>query len=455
MKDRQNFDIPSKVRSPDNRGVGLGKNLKSLKGALALFFCTTLYAETNVTPIRSIQLVGLSKTHPQVVKRELLLKEGDVSDPELWKQSIERLHNLQIFSKIRFVSAESFYEGRLLADITLEFEERWTTIPFFSVRSGGGVTSYQAGIFDVNTFGRGLEVGGLYENLTGTHSGAVWFRNPRTFDQRLKTGFDLQILTRNRDLYNEEGTRQGAYTLRAYRIYVPIEKEITPNLMFGVSLDNRWDRTSEDKITTGSQNLNLQNGFSVAHAKRRRLVGISSRLGRLNTEVFLVEGQIFETQFRQGIRVMGAEDKDHYLLTRFKKFWRWNRLNFGVHTSFFHTTSHDLQMQSYLGGFDAIRGYVDGILRARNTLQGNVEFRVPSFEKPWWVLQHVFFADAGRGGDHFFTPFSGDEKTFVSVGTGMRLISPKIYSFNGRLDIAYTLTEPGGWGVAFGTQQFF
>jgi hypothetical protein len=70
-------------------------------------------------------------------------------------------------------------------------------------------------------------------------------------------------------------------------------------------------------------------------------------------------------------------------------------------------------------------------------------------------LQHIFFFDVVQP-EKSLSSFAFDsEQLFPSTGIGFRLISPKIYRFNGRLDIAFPWRAGNATYISFGSQQFF
>lgn len=82
----------------------------------------------------------------------------------------------------------------------------------------------------------------------------------------------------------------------------------------------------------------------------------------------------------------------------------------------------------------------------------NAEYRVAPIANRWFVLQGVGFVDAG-GTDTRTISF--DEVDALSVGGGVRLISPKIYGLIMRADYAVPLVGGATGGLSFGGGQFF
>ncbi len=405
--------------------------------------------------VETIEIEGLSRTREIVVRRELLFHEGAIVSLETIRESIARIKNLEIFRIVEF----HFFKREPGPDQTalvIKVEERWTTIPYFSIRGGGGTTAYQAGLFDVNVAGRLNEAGAQYENLNGTHGGWVWYRNPRLADQHTRLGVDLAAQVRNRDLYRTSGQREGAFTIFRKRTHVFVDHELHRSWTVGGGADLTWDQVNESKIAPSYRDTNTSNGYRFSSRSKARLFELFTEFGHVDTDIYLYRGFEVRLTLQKSFEFLGSSHEFYRTLLVGRWYIRLPlRANIALQMRTGQTSAPEVQDLFYLGGFDTVRGYPDGILRTKGFLQANAEFRIPSLRTPWLVLQHVAFVDLARGSPFLRENTQGDRQDFGSVGAGFRLISPKIYSFNGRLDFAYGLGPAGGWGIAFGSQQFF
>jgi outer membrane protein assembly factor BamA len=394
--------------------------------------------------IQSIEVTGLTRTKKFVVLRELQFGPGDPLSGDSFKEGLQRLRNLQIFSQVE----GEIQKGEKGMDVTLRMAERWTTLPILRAVSGGGTTSTIIGLYDINAFGRYIELGGQYENLNGRHSGVVWFRNPRFFGQFLRVGGDFWLLTRNRNLFNNNGKENGAFTLDRERIHLFADQEFHRYFTFGAGIDLQSDEVSDSALESSSIALNAANQFRFGTTQRNNLLQLYSRLGRLNYDLYKVRGFESFVEYDQSLTGLGSDETFSRLQVTNSAFWYLPRnANLGLLLRVGATDTDSIQNLYYLGGLDVIRGYADGQFRAKNFWQANVEYRIPSVERKWIVLQHVLFSD------FVAAPIGQDVST--SIGTGIRLISPKVYRLNFRIDIAYGFDLNQGIGVSFGTQQFF
>jgi len=401
--------------------------------------------------VEKIIIKGLKRTKEHVVRRELLFTENDALTPQLLLASVQRLKNLRLFSKVLpFLKLKDQNQ----VELTIELQEKWTTIPFFNF-SGGGDTFYAyAGVYDINTFGTFFETGARYDNWNGKNGGVVWFRNPRTFEQRILTGADLWSTTRPRILYTRDGEKQGEYILNQKKFNFLLSREfkewLNLGLTFGFSQDEIIDTvlTNEIDPTTLAlvNNTNRSNELSVT---------FSLKLGKLNYDNYLVSGK----QSIFNVKYAGSEtgsEKD-LLNVEWKNtvFWRLpHKSNIGFRFLAGATDTSNIQNYHYIGGFENVRGYFDGQFRSKAYWQLNTEYRIPSYQSDWVVLQHIFFIDAANAANQL-DDLTRLEDTIYSAGTGVRLISPKVYSFNARLDIALLTSQKASSFISFGAQQFF
>lgn len=98
-------------------------------------------------------------TQEEVVRRELLLKEGSSFDDFLLKESERNLRTLGFLREVRIVPREN--AG--VVDLDVLVRDTWTIIPQFSFTSGTGNQKLAAGIAESNLLGLGKRVEVLYE----------------------------------------------------------------------------------------------------------------------------------------------------------------------------------------------------------------------------------------------------------------------------------------------------
>ncbi len=116
-----------------------------------------IFDESNIGQLyRSINSLKI-RTKEEVVRRELLLKEGDDFDEFLLRES-ER--NLRALPFLRRVSIVPTYSGDFV-DLLVSVQDTWTFYPFLTFNNGGGSDNKSAGIGEQNLLGYGKRVEAL------------------------------------------------------------------------------------------------------------------------------------------------------------------------------------------------------------------------------------------------------------------------------------------------------
>ncbi|MDH5693628.1 MAG: BamA/TamA family outer membrane protein, partial [Gammaproteobacteria bacterium] len=397
-----------------------------------------------------ITLVGLQRTKPKVVLREITFSEGDWIPADAIKESVQNLKNLELFSEVR-----PYLELQADKSVHIRFElaEKWTTIPYLSYAEGGGTVHIRGGAYDINVFGKYIELGAEYESLNGTGSGFLWYRNPRLFNQRLNLLVVAGTHARPRKIY-KEGVEQYRFGQEQEEGYFILKKEFSRDFTLGLSYRISSDMFSDlkpDKEEAGrfSEQLNYNERYEA------QSYTFIAAYGKLDFDSFLVKGR----EYRLDI-VSSRSDTGNLNYTQFiseNKFFyplRWHS-NLASRLIVSTIDTNSLFRNNYVGGLTHVRGYYDGQFLGSSYWLANLEYRVPSMNNSWVVLQHIFFVDVAQVRDRFRELDLSGEQTYSSVGLGIRFIIPKIYRFNGRLDIAFPNSKTGASGISIGAQQFF
>jgi len=401
--------------------------------------------------IEKIIIHGLTRTKEKVVRRELLFKENSILTTTALLESVQRLKNLRIFSKV--LPLLKLRENNRVI-LTIEVEEKWTAIPYANISGGGSTVYAYAGVYDINTFGRFIETGMQYDNWNGESGGVIWFRNRRFMNKRILAGADLWGTTRPRTLYTKDGDIQGEYILRQKKLNIIFKKEIEEWLEVGLTLELR-----QSKILDATKTEHIDNSTSILLNKKSQTnetgSTISVHLGKFNYDNYLVNGKKTSLYFKYAGSETGSDNHIKKLEWHNTIFWRLpHKANIGLRFNTAAIETNNIQNYYFIGGFENIRGYFDGQFRNKAYWQVNAEYRIPSFQHNWLVIQHIFFADAVNTSNKL-DELKDLDSTIYSAGTGIRIISPKIYSFNGRLDIALLSSQKAQSFISFGAQQFF
>ncbi|HTS30598.1 MAG TPA: outer membrane protein assembly factor BamA [Bryobacteraceae bacterium] len=222
--------------------------------------------------IRRIDFSGNTTTRDKVIRREILLDEGDMFNTELWDYSILRLNQLGYFEMLKKEEAADIKRNPQsnTVDITLKVKERGKN----SIGLNGGVSgiagSFVGFNYSTNNF-LGLGETLSLESQLGTRMRDVslGFTEPYFLDRPLQLGFVVYIRHFNFDqgreasilsgtnlipLYNQLGTQnllnynQNSRGFNVSASY-PLKRSFA---RFGITYG--YDRSNIETLTTASTN---------------------------------------------------------------------------------------------------------------------------------------------------------------------------------------------------------
>ena len=162
--------------------------------------------------VRRIDFTGNTTTRDKVIRRELMIDEGQLFNKRLWELSILRLNQLDYFDKIEADKAAEIKRNNKdgTVDITLKLKEKGKQ----SIGLQGGVSglagSFIGLTYQTNNFlglGETLSFSAQFGSLT--RSFVFGFTEPYLFDRPISTGFTL-FSTR----YNFDQAKQEALLLQ-------------------------------------------------------------------------------------------------------------------------------------------------------------------------------------------------------------------------------------------------
>ena len=120
-------------------------------------------------------------TREEVIRRELLFKEGDPYDQRLVDESARHLRKLGIVGDIS-ITSDTLPNN--IIDVVVKTHDRWTLSPSLSATVGGGVSGFGIGVREENLLGMGQKVGVGYNRLSdrvNPNGGEIGFTEPRSF----------------------------------------------------------------------------------------------------------------------------------------------------------------------------------------------------------------------------------------------------------------------------------
>jgi outer membrane protein insertion porin family len=146
--------------------------------------------------VRRIDFAGNTTTRDKVIRREILLDEGDMFNSSLWDLSILRLNQLGYFEVLKKEDAADIHKniGSNTVDITLKVRERGKN----SIGLNGGVSGIAGSFVGFNystnnflglgeTLSLGSQLGTRQRNVT------LGFTEPYLLDHPIQTGFTVYL----------------------------------------------------------------------------------------------------------------------------------------------------------------------------------------------------------------------------------------------------------------------
>ncbi len=210
--------------------------------------------------VRRIEFSGNTTTRDKVIRRELLLDEGQMFNNRLWELSILRLNQLGYFNEIKPEDAELKRNVKAgTVDITLKLKEKAKQSISFSGGVSGLEGTFIGASYQTNNFlGLGetltisAQVGNIQQNVT------FGFTEPYLFDRPISTGFTVFT---SRFSYN---------TARQYGLLVGSSVAINPALQENYNNDSKgftifasypWRKLSK----TGFTRIGVNYGWSTTN----------------------------------------------------------------------------------------------------------------------------------------------------------------------------------------------
>ncbi|HEY6903114.1 MAG TPA: outer membrane protein assembly factor BamA, partial [Candidatus Acidoferrales bacterium] len=161
--------------------------------------------------VRRIEFSGNTTTRDKVIRRELLLDEGQVFNNRLWELSILRLNQLGYFDPIKPENAELKRNVKAgTVDIRLKVKEKGKQSVSFSGGVSGLEGSFVGASYQTNNFlglGETLTLSAQVGNIQT--SATFGFTEPYLFDRPIATGFTIFYSKFDYNTARQEGLLVG------------------------------------------------------------------------------------------------------------------------------------------------------------------------------------------------------------------------------------------------------
>jgi outer membrane protein insertion porin family len=343
---------------------------------------TLRFDEQKQYTVRRIDFVGNTTTRDKVIRRELMIDEGQLFNKRLWETSILRLNQLDYFDKIEADKAAEIKRNTKAGtvDITLKLKEKGKQ----SIGLQGGVSglagSFIGLTYQTNNFlglGETLTFSAQFGSLTRTFM--FGFTEPYLFDRPISTGFTVFS-----SRYQFDQARQEALLLQQSVSINPqfIQNYVQNSTGFTIFAQYPLRRLSFARIgvsygltRTSIKSFNQASSLLFESLQFRSLTGPSALNGivsstitpsisynTVNNPINPTAGKSF--YYSVGFSGLGGNVKTITNVFDAKYFHPINKRRnvLGLHFSAAHTTGYAGQevppfSRFYMGGESDIRGY--------------------------------------------------------------------------------------------------
>ncbi|MCL2144160.1 MAG: outer membrane protein assembly factor BamA [Endomicrobia bacterium] len=412
--------------------------------------------ENSVVYVGNIYVDGLVSTKEKVIRREILIKEGQVLSAGKVRRSVERIYNLGFME-----SAEPQILPTGSSDI-MDMVFNVTEGKPGMITAGAGYSSVDYFVGSVqfqhmNLFGLGQRLNLLWEFGARRQNYEIDWTDPWIFNKNASLTLSA---------YNIERKRDYASTTDAYKeSRVGVSARIGPRvsdyigLLFGYTYEHvrLFDidssvRNDIEAATDLSKDRTSSVMGQVVYDSRDYIFDPS----RGNRQ--LLNMQIAGGPLGGNVNYVKSIARSSWFFPTFWRFVLSFNLSAGYIAPYGDQDTVPIYEKFYIGGADTVRGYkyrtevgpVDGGIFMT---VANVEYKFPIVsEKGRTILQGAFFYDIGgtwaKTEDVDFSLGTGEKNLRSGVGFGIRFATPV---FPLRLDWGYGLNHKEGEAL----QQFY
>lgn len=418
------------------------------EGVLALsdFYADQGYAYVNVSPLSSvdlekrtinlvfeieqgsqvyidkIRLSGNVKTRDKVVRRELIVVEGDLYNATRLKESKRRINNLGYFEEVQVAPAKGTDPGKMNLDIAVKEKPTGTFSLGFGYSSVDKIIG-QGSVTQENWLGRGYKVNlsGAFGSSSTTYQFGI--TDPYFLDSKLSLGFDLYNTDREYSDFSKQAT--GGALRAGY--------PLTPDGKTRVNFTYRYEEKEIYDVSDFASLLTKsQEGYST-------LSSISGSLIRDTTDYRLDPSTGYIASLATELAGLGGTEKFVRVDLDGRYFYPlfWSTV-FSAHgrIGFIGEVGDEpvpIDERYYLGGLNSLRGFEARTVGPRTLIAPGVYEYTGGNKAAYFNFEYLFpiVKEANIKGILFFdigNAWDGDDTYFSSmrrsVGGGIRWFSP-------------------------------
>ena len=406
-----------------------------------------------------VDLGGVRQTKASAVRRLMSTHDGGALDEETLRRDVTRLRATGILYDVE-ERTEPGAEGSL---VTMSRKDRWTLLPVFGLRRGGGRTAARIGLSDHNAFG---ELFSLYGEVTSNadvpfvgHGPAdrlgsyVYARVPRAFGTRLTPGVYWTREYLDYARFAPGGQPVFLYDRQRHELRFDTRYELTDLFSASAGITFTRDRFSPSPLSPSAGQL--------PEAGQGTWLVLGAQAGMVEEQLSLLRGTQVELSAARAVRGLLWSDLNatSFALT-VRSFWvPAPGRNLCAQVVARSTTGRSDALLFRAGGLREIRGFPDAFFQGQQMVHGNLELRADVLRTRILVPaigQIATFTDFGWVGSRADAvaglPYTGP---VASVGVGVRWIPIPFARAVGRLDVAMGVYPERRVDVSLGGQQFF
>jgi len=409
---------------------------------LSLIFFMSLFS----SPIERFSFQGNKRTTESTILKIADLEIGDSISDSILSRANQRLLKTELFTSCSTYITDT-------STVAFEIVEKWAIIPFISFQGNGNEFAlFNTGLYDANFLGKAAVIGGDYTYLYGTHSGHIFGMKDNIGSHNLKITGRIRNQNGINRWFDSTGAIEAGFLVNRKQIFLSAELPIDDKLTLSFSSTVLKDSLSESIGKINFDSLNSDHDYHFSGKNSAIVPNIAVRYSNFTYKAITYSGWGAKAGYARAFE----SEQDGY--NSFSIAGQWYKelplqSNFCINAELFGADGHGLTNLFYVGGMNGVRGFPDSFFRGKGLAKANVEYRIPSLNTKWITLQHVFFTDYA-----LVSPRLSELDKAVSIGSGglgIRIMSPKVYSFMIRFDYGWGLTPLKKQAVSFGTTHYF
>ena len=424
--------------------------------ALALF-CAAATAPAAAPVVSSIviEVSGRNTTEPGAVRRLMNTQEGVPLDPVKLENDLLRLRATSVLYEVSAEQEEEDDGTRL----TVKVRDRWSLLPVFGLRRGGGRTTTRLGISERNALGKLLQIYGEFTSSSdipfqaigriGSYLGLV---APRINGSPFSAAIFWQREFLDFTGWGRDFERAAVYDRNRHLVRAEARWELSDLVTAAIT----------GTVFNDSYAANDASPAKVTLPGRARTAALSAELslGLVDDRVTSLRGS--EARFAlEGARAGLVSDFSFIAATASLRSFFIPRAghNLGLQIVAQATTARDDSHLFRAGGLLEIRGFPDAFFLGQRLVRANLEHRIELFRPTLFLptaIQAVGFVEGGFvSGRADAIAGSNYEGPIASAGGGLRIVVIPLTRAVIRVDVASGLWPTRTLDISVGGQQFF